>query len=112
MKKLIFVLIVVCVGTALCGSSIDSRSISTTENAISTGDDFAFYTNAKLYYKEGGSWKYYGTYPVYFNRADKEDGCNQWVRFGEYSWSPAEYHGNKRLQWPRRVKWQGVYLYF
>lgn len=73
---------------------------------------WTYYTKCKLYYKKNGEWLYYGTYPVYFNHSDNNDGCNQWVRFSETGFSPAEYHGNKRIKWSRRVQWQGVYFYF
>ena len=71
-----------------------------------------FYANAKLYYKDGGRWKYYGTYPVYSNPADNEDGCNLWVRFSKYSFMPVSYHRKNNIEWPHRVMYQGVYYYF
>ena len=73
---------------------------------------WTYYTECNLYYKQNGEWLCYGTYPIYFNHSVNKDGCNQWVRFSKTGFSPAEYHGNKRIKWSRRVQWQGVYFYF
>ena len=94
----------------------ETKSTSATESMeLDKSTDlrgWTFYANCKLYYKVDGEWYYYGTYPVYFNNSDNKDGCNQWVRFEETGFSPAVYHDNKRIKWPRRVQWRGVQYYF
>ena len=87
-----------------------SNKVCNTDDDLDSG--WMYYTKCKLYYKKNGEWLYYGTYPVYFNSYDTEDGCNQWVRFSKTRLSPAEYHGNKKIKWSRRVQWKGVYYYF
>ena len=118
MKK-IFIVCSIVLSTlgvfAVCNAKTTSYNITSSNYMLNESDDlegWTFYMNCKLYYKEDGEWLYYGTFPVYFNRADNKDGCNQWVRFSETGFSPAVYHGNKSLKWPRRVQWQGVYFYF
>lgn len=73
---------------------------------------WTYYNMFDLYYQQDGVWYHYGKFPVYFNHSDTEDGCNQWVRFTEYHFMPASYHGNKKIKWTRRVMYQGVYFYF
>lgn len=122
MKKFIIITVIICsisfINNAIAFST-NEPSITNIEepsyNESSLNEElegWSFYINAKLYYKEGGVWKYYGTYPVYFNRADNNDDCNQWVRFSKYCFLPAEYHYNRNIELPRRVKYQGVYFYF
>ena len=122
MKRFFILAAIIC--TTICINEVIANTLQTpsiskaeepngnTSHSDEDLDGFTFYTNAKLYYKDGGRWKYYGTFPVYFNRTDTKDGCNQWVRFGTYTFMPASYHDNDDLEWPRRVKYQGVYFYF
>ncbi len=122
MKKIFILVIIICATICtnkMTANALQTTTISETEEPTSNTslsdedlEGFTFYTNAKLYYKDGGHWKYYGTFPVYFNRADTKDGCNQWVRFSTYTFMPASYHDNDNLEWPRRVKYQGIYFYF
>lgn len=123
MKKAILTICLICLSICLYDGQANtiveqptSLNNQTTNNNTNQSaeelEGWTFHTNAKLYYKEGGRWKYFGTYPVYFNHADNDDGCNQWVRFTTYHFMPATYHDNDDLEWPRRVRYQGIYFYF
>lgn len=98
-----------CLSTRSSGGEDSSSSIIDTSD--DEGNGWRYLYDTELYYKDNAEWySTYETYSVYRNIADKKDGCDLWVNFGDKYNVPAS--KSYMVGYDYTVNYEGTVYYF
>lgn len=84
-------------------------SIDEVVDDVLDGNDWIYYYDIELHYKQDGEWASAGMYRMYSNKSDDDDGCSYWIDFSGFM-CPVKKCSNYGYSY--KLQYQGIWFYF